>query len=96
MNRDGLGSLVPDGTIASPAAATSAARGLISAAYVGRRLVPVPQIEPVLESTLTPTDWLHIADALEAKAAELDASDPEIGQIYRRDACRIRAQWTRK
>jgi hypothetical protein len=60
---------------------------------VVRRPMPAPQIEPVLESTLTPTDWLHVADALEAKAADLETSDPEIAQIYRRDVTRIRAQW---
>jgi len=60
---------------------------------VGRRPMPAPQIEPVLESTLTPADWLHVADALEAKAADLETSDPEIAQIYRRDVTRIRAQW---
>jgi hypothetical protein len=72
-----------------------AARGLISAADVWRRPMPAPQIEPVLESTMTPAGWLHVADVLEAKAVELEASDPEIAQIYRREGARIRAQWRR-
>jgi len=50
---------------------------------------------PVLESTLTPADWLRVADALEAKAAELETSEPEIAQIYRRDVALMRAQWSR-
>ena len=94
-NRNGLGALGPDHTLASKAATRRAARDLISAADVGRRPMPAPQIEPVLESTLTPADWLHVADALGAKAAELETSDPEIARIYRRDATRIRAQWRR-
>jgi hypothetical protein len=72
-----------------------AARGLISAADVWRRPMPARQIEPVLESMVTPAAWLHGADVLDAKAAELEASDPEIAQIYRREAARIRAQWRR-
>jgi hypothetical protein len=43
---------------------------------------------------LTPVDWLHVADILQAKAAELEASDPEIARIYLRDAARIQVQWT--
>jgi hypothetical protein len=54
-----------------------------------------PPTEPVLNSTLTPADWLHVAAVLETRAAELDSSDPEIAQIYRGDATRIRAQWRR-
>jgi hypothetical protein len=57
--------------------------------------MPAAQFEPVVESTLTPADWLHVADALEAKAADLETTDPEIAQIYQRDAVRIRAQWRR-
>jgi hypothetical protein len=57
--------------------------------------MPAPQIEPVLESMLTPADWLHVADVLETKAGELEASDLEIAQIYRRDAAQIREQWRR-
>jgi GrpB-like predicted nucleotidyltransferase (UPF0157 family) len=57
--------------------------------------MPAPQIEPVLESTVTPAGWLHVADVLEAKAVELEASDPAIAQTYRREAARIRAQWRR-
>jgi hypothetical protein len=53
-----------------------------------------PQTEPVLEFALTPADWLHVADVLEAKTAALEASDPEIAQIYRRDAGRLRALWS--
>jgi hypothetical protein len=94
-NRNGLWGLVPDHTIASTAATRLAAGGLISAADVGRRPIPAPQIEPVLESTLTPAGWLHVADVLEAKAAELETSDLEITQIYRSNAARIRAQWRR-
>jgi hypothetical protein len=44
---------------------------------------------------LTPADWLRIADALEAKATELETSEPEIAQIYRSDVARTRAQWSR-
>jgi hypothetical protein len=94
-NRNGLGALVPDHALAYAAATRHAARDFINAADVGRRPVPTPQIEPVLESTLAPADWLHVADVLDARAAELQASDPEIAQIYRRDVTRIRAQWTR-
>ena len=72
-----------------------ATRGLISAAGGWRRPMPAPQIEPVLESTVTPAGWLHVADVLEAKAVELEASDPAIAQTYRREAARIRAQWRR-
>ena len=95
MNRDDLRAFEPDHTIASTAVAGRDAPGLMSAGYVGRRPMPAPQTEPALESTLTPADWLHVADALEAKAAELDAIDPEIAVIYRRDAVRIRAQLRR-
>jgi hypothetical protein len=56
--------------------------------------MPASQTEPVLESALMPADWLHVADVLQAKAAELEASDPEIAHIYRRDAVQIRALWT--
>jgi hypothetical protein len=57
--------------------------------------MPAPQIEPALESKLTPADWLRVANVLETKAADLETNDPEIAQIYRRDATRIRAQWRR-
>jgi hypothetical protein len=57
--------------------------------------MPAPQIEPVLESAVTPAGWLHVADVLEAKAAELEMSDPEIAQVDRGEAARIRAQWRR-
>ena len=95
MNRNGLETLVPDHTLASTTATRHGARGLLSATAVGRRPMPTPQVGPVLESTLTPADWLHVADALEAKAAELETSEPEIAQIYRRDVARTRAQWSR-
>ena len=95
MIRNGLGTLVPDRTLASTPATRRAARGLLSATAVGRRPMPTPQVGPVLESTLTPADWLRVADALEAKAAELETSEPEIAQIYRRDVALTRAQWTR-
>jgi hypothetical protein len=50
-----------------------------------------PQVEPLPE--LSRADWLRVADVLAQRADELDASDPEIADIYRRDAARIRAQW---
>jgi hypothetical protein len=62
---------------------------------VGRQATPTSQMWPVLEPTLTPADWLRVADALEAKATELETSEPEIAQIYRRDVALTRAQWTR-
>jgi len=62
---------------------------------VGRRATPTSQMWPVLEPTLTPADWLRVADALEAKATELETSEPEIAQIYRRDVALTRAQWSR-
>jgi hypothetical protein len=46
----------------------------------------------VPESTLSRADWERVASTLEAKAAELAATDPEIADIYRRDAARIRAE----
>ena len=73
--RDGLGALGPDHT-ASTAAAEHAAPGLTGATAFGRRPMPTTQLGPVLESTLTPVDWLRVADALEAKAAELETSEP--------------------
>lgn len=95
MNRNGLGTIVPDHTLASMAATGGAARDLLRATAVGRRPMPTPHVGPVLESTLTPADWLRIADALEAKATELETSEPEIAQIYRSDVARTRAQWSR-
>jgi hypothetical protein len=56
--------------------------------------MPSAQIDPVLESTLTPAGWLHVADVLAATAAGLETSDPDIAQIYRRDAGRLRALWS--
>ena len=95
MNRNGLGTIVPDHTLASTTATRRDAPGLISATDVGRRPTPTSQMWPVLESTLTPADWLRVADALEAKAAELETSEPEIAQIYRRDVALMRARWSR-
>ena len=61
---------------------------------VGRQATPTSQMWPVLEPTLTPADWLRVADALEAKATELETSEPEIAQVYRRDVALTRAQWS--
>ena len=94
MKRDVLGTPVPDHTLASTTATRRDAPGLISATDVGRRPTPTSQMWPVLESTLTPADWLRVADALEAKAAKLETSEPEIAQIYRSDVARTRAQWS--
>ena len=96
MNDSRIGALaIPSGDGSERTATRRAARGLISAAGVGRRPMPAPQIEPVLESAVTPAGWLHVADVLEAKAAELEMSDPEIAQVDRGEAARIRAQWRR-
>ena len=95
MNRNCLGTLVPDQTVASTSETRRAARGLISFADGGRSPMPGPQIEPILWSILTPAGWLHVADVLEAETAALETSDPEIARIYRRDVTRIRAQWRR-
>lgn len=51
----------------------------------------LPAVEPLPE--LSCADWLRVADVLAQRATELDATDPEIADIYRRDAARIRAQW---
>ena len=95
VNRYGLVALAPESTLASTTATRRVARGFTGAAGVGHRIMPAPQFEPVLESALTPADWLHVADALAAKAAELETSEHEIAQIYRTDAARIREQWGR-
>ena len=95
MKRDGLGTPVPDHTLASTTATRRDAPSVVSANDVGPRPTPTSPMWPVLESTLTPADWLHVADALEARAAKLETSEPEIARIYRSDVARTRAQWSR-
>jgi hypothetical protein len=51
---------------------------------------PIRDPEPL--PPLSRADSLRVADALERFAADLDASDPDIAAMYRRDAARIRGR----
>lgn len=49
-------------------------------------------IEAVPASRLQPADWLKVATQLDLLADSLEANDPYVADVYRRDAARIRAE----
>jgi len=59
--------------------------GLISAAWclAPTHARPADRASPRIHGDAA--GWLHVADVLEAKAVELEASDPAIAQTYRRE-----------
>ena len=48
--------------------------------------------EPVPASDLQPADWIRVATQLDLLADDLEASDPYVADVYRRDAARLRAE----
>ena len=48
--------------------------------------------EAVPASRLKPVDWLRVATQLDLLADSLEASDPYVADVYRRQAAELRAE----